>query len=160
MALKQRESRSARRSKKSLSLPSARVSLAESDILASAVAQARLVQKNSHSPYSGYKVGASLVGVSGRIFSGCNVENMSFGATICAERAALVQAIAAGERDFELLVVQTPERNPKPPCGMCLQMLSEFLKPTTKVILTGSGARIHNYRFKDLLPLAFQSAKL
>lgn len=83
---------------------------------------------NSYSPYSKFKVGASIFADSGRIYSGTNVENASYGLTMCAERAAIYAGIAAGERGFVSLCIYTPTDTTTPPCGACLQVLSEFSK--------------------------------
>lgn len=81
-------------------------------------------QRSAHAPYSGYQVGAALLTGNGQIFSGCNVENRSYGLTICAERAAVCAAMAAGAADFRWLTLVLP--GAQPPCGACLQVLSEF----------------------------------
>jgi len=87
---------------------------------------ARQVLAKSYSPYSGFAVGAALLAGDGSIISGCNVENASYGLSLCAERVALVKAVSEGYRHFTALVVFTPTQNPTPPCGACLQMLAEF----------------------------------
>ncbi|AKT43142.1 cytidine deaminase [Chondromyces crocatus] len=84
------------------------------------------VRTRAHAPYSGYHVGAAILVRSGRVFSGCNVENATFGLTICAERSALVQMVAAGERDPVAVVVATRGPSAAAPCGMCRQSLAEF----------------------------------
>lgn len=100
--------------------------------LVQAAEQARL---NSHSPYSGFKVGASVLMDNGQIYSGCNVENASYGGTVCAERVALWKAISEGAKKVQALVVVTDTDQPWPPCGMCRQVLSEFCPPEAPVIL-------------------------
>jgi cytidine deaminase len=92
------------------------------------VRAARAVRARAHAPYSGFKVGAAVRLRDGRTFAGCNVENASLGAAICAERSAMVQAVAAGARpgDLEAVAVYTGDRRLTPPCGMCLQVLVEF----------------------------------
>lgn len=91
--------------------------------------------KASYSPYSAFPVGAALLCADGSIFKGTNVENRSFGLTVCAERSALLSAVSAGKRDFIALAVATPAADyPVSPCGACRQVLSEFMKPETPVI--------------------------
>jgi cytidine deaminase len=90
------------------------------------VEAAGLARKNAHAPYSSYLVGAALLTADGRIFAGCNVENASYGATLCAERNAVAQMVAAGARDIAALVVVTEGPEPGSPCGICRQTLAEF----------------------------------
>lgn len=101
---------------------------------------ARAARGQAHAPYSGFRVGAALRTRDGRTFAGCNVENASFGAGICAERNAVVQAVAAGMRpgELETIAVYTTDRRLTPPCGICLQVLVEFGVDAT-VILAAPG---------------------
>lgn len=87
---------------------------------------AREARDHAYAPYSRFAVGAALRGKSGRIFMGCNVENLSFGLTSCAERNAVFAAIAAGEREFEAIAVVADSNHPVSPCGACRQVLAEF----------------------------------
>ena len=122
---------------------------------------ARDVQKNAHAPYSSYRVGAAVQTASGRIFSGCNVENASYGLSICAERSAIVQMIAAGEREPVALAVVTPGPAIGTPCGMCRQTLAEFAidLPIRLLVLEGElPPRITS--LGALLPDAFRAASL
>ena len=119
---------------------------------------AQAARANSYSPYSGYKVGAAILSESGEIFAGTNVENASFGATICAERGALMTFIASGHRRVCALVVTTPDRGV--PCGVCLQMLSEFVTPETPVVLAGDEMAPLRKLFRDFLPQVFESDRL
>lgn len=87
---------------------------------------ARSVREKAYAPYSHFSVGAALRTRSGRVFCGCNVENLSFGLTICAERAAVFAAVAAGEKEFEVIAVVADSIQPVTPCGACRQVLAEF----------------------------------
>lgn len=122
------------------------------------VEQAIAASKQAYAPYSSYPVGAALESASGVIYSGCNVENAAFPATICAERTALVKAVSEGAREFTRLVVVT--RNAGSPCGICRQMLYEFA-PDLHVILADFDGNIHQEaKLSDLLPLGFGPSKL
>jgi cytidine deaminase len=119
------------------------------------------VQQRAHAPYSGYRVGAALQVASGRVFAGCNVENASYGLSICAERSAIVQMVAAGEQRPVAIAVVTPGPEIGTPCGMCRQTLAEFAKdlPIRLLVTDGaSPARITS--LADLLPDAFRAATL
>jgi cytidine deaminase len=100
------------------------------------------------------RVGAALEGRSGKVYIGCNVENSSFGLTICAERAALFRAIAEGEREFRRLVIYTPDGGPLSPCGACRQVLAEF-SPRLRILSVGRGGLRREFNLADLLPEAF-----
>jgi cytidine deaminase len=130
---------------------------AESSLLDQLVQRAKAVRENAHAPYSRYRVGAAIATKRGRIFEGCNVENASFGATICAERGAIMQMVAAGERDLVACAVVTEDGGS--PCGICRQVLSEFARDIP-VVLVGAdspeGESGHVVQLADLLPLAFQ----
>ena len=108
---------------------------------------------NAYAPYSGFTVGAAVRTKSGAVFAGCNVENASYGATICAERAALAAAVAAGERELVALVVASGAKSPTPPCGICRQCLAE-LAPNLP-IRSYAGDAHSEYDLASLLPDAF-----
>jgi len=115
---------------------------------------AEAVSRNAYEPHSGLHVGAALRGRGGRVYRGCNVENASLGLTICAERAALFHAIAEGEREFDGLVIYTPDREPLSPCGACRQVLIE-LAPDLHIISIGRGGKRAEFELRELLPHAF-----
>lgn len=120
------------------------------------IRQALSVREKAYAPYSGYQVGAALLVADGRIFTGCNVENASYGATICAERVAATSAVAAGEREFVALVVATDGPNPAPPCGICRQFLSEFA-PKLPLYLVNLQGKVVQGNLEQYLPEAFLS---
>jgi cytidine deaminase len=128
----------------------------ERNLVEAAVEAAR----NSHSPYSHFRVGAALLTDEGLIFCGCNVENASYGLTICAERAAMATAVSAGHRRFSMLAIAAGKRRAVPPCGACLQVLAEFCGPRLPILLAplDDPTRIERVTLRDLLPKAFSLA--
>ena len=119
---------------------------------------ARSAAGQAYCPYSRFRVGAALLADDGRIITGCNIENASYGATLCAERVALATALAAGIRRFTALAIAAGERTPAPPCGICRQMLSEFVAPGFPihcVNLTPGDAPAAHHTLGQLLPSAF-----
>ena len=119
------------------------------------LALAREAMKNSYSPYSHYPVGAALLAKDGRIFLGCNVENASLGATICAERTAFVKAVSEGAREFEAIAVAAGD-TPGWPCGICRQFMSEFA-PNLRILVTwGEGAHVEKSTLQQILPHQFE----
>ncbi len=122
------------------------------------IGKATLAQKKAYPPYSHYYVGAALLTKSGKIFTGCNVENASYGLTICAERTAVFKAISEGEKDIEAIVVITKDGGM--PCGACRQVLNEF-NPQMIVIAADEQGKIHFEKpLSHLLPSAFGPANL
>jgi cytidine deaminase len=117
--------------------------------LAAAAWQARA---NAYAPYSKFAVGAALLAADGRVFAGCNVENLSFGLTICAERNAAAAAVAAGARGFLALVVAADTGTPVSPCGACRQVLAEFGDFPVRAVTRGGA--VFAARLSDLLPRA------
>ncbi len=107
--------------------------------------------ENAYAPYSGFAVGAAIEAASGRVYTGCNIENASYPAGICAERTALFKAVSEGEREFSKIAVTSP------PCGICRQALAEFGDPD--VIFTQGGAVVSE-RLSRLLPLGFLKTQL
>jgi cytidine deaminase len=118
---------------------------------------ARLAREAAYAPYSHFSVGAALLASNGRIYPGCNVENASFGLTICAERTAVVQAISQGARDFSAVAVVT--QNGVTPCGACRQVLAEF-NPDMQVIVADMAGHYRVYYLTELLPAAFVPEQL
>lgn len=117
------------------------------------IQMAQEVRTKAYVPYSHYQVGAALLGKSGRVYLGCNVENASFGLTMCAERNALGAAIAAGEQEFVRLAVVGSEEIPAYPCGACRQVLAQFA-PDLDVICV-CGDKIERHPLHKLLPYSF-----
>jgi cytidine deaminase len=118
------------------------------------IAAARAAMANAYAPYSKFHVGAALLCSDGSIVSGCNVENASYGATICAERGAIMTAVAAGKRSFDAAVVITRGPDPASPCGMCRQMLYEFA-PRLPILLVAETGAQRLVRLDEILPGAF-----
>ncbi|MGQ9889991.1 MAG: cytidine deaminase [Aggregatilineales bacterium] len=123
-------------------------------LIAAAIAAAR----HAYAPYSQYPVGAALLAASGRVYTGCNVENAAYPAAICAERTALVKAVSEGERRFEALAVATGDGGA--PCGLCRQMLYEFAPDLTVHIADFDGRLLHTAALTELLALGFGPAHL
>jgi cytidine deaminase len=122
------------------------------------VAAADEVRANAYAPYSGFGVGAALLAADGRLFAGCNVENASYGLSVCAERHAVAAAVAAGVRHFRALAVVTPASPPAPPCGACRQVLVEF-GDLAVILASPDGRREHTTVF-ELAPRAFRALDL
>lgn len=117
------------------------------------VTVARGMLRRAYAPYSGFRVGAALETESGEVFSGCNVENASYGLTICAERVAAVKAVSAGHRRFRRLVVATEGDRATAPCGACCQFVAEFGDDTR--VHSISNKETQSWSLKDLVPHAF-----
>lgn len=130
--------------------------MGENETLISAARQAR---ENAHAPYSNFRVGAALRASSGRIFGGCNVENATYGLTVCAERVAIFKAISEGERGFEAISVVTDTDALTPPCGACRQLIWEFCGDVP-VILANLKGKTEVLAMRDLFPKPFDSSNL
>ncbi|MDH7577301.1 MAG: cytidine deaminase [Bacillota bacterium] len=115
--------------------------------------QAKKASQNAYAPYSRFPVGAALLGEEGTVFTGCNVENASYGLTLCAERVALVKAVAAGVRRFAALAIWAPVASW--PCGACLQSLAEFA-PRLRIVRGGDNFEKEVKNLEELFPAAFR----
>ena len=129
------------------------------------VKKAYEAQKFSYSPYSGFQVGAALLAKSGKVYTGCNIENAAFSPTNCAERTAFFKAVSEGETDFKAIAIvgnkkdaPAEEWNFCAPCGVCRQVMLEFVNPEEFVIILGKGKEIKEFTLKELLPESFSPA--
>jgi cytidine deaminase len=116
----------------------------ESDLdpaFAELVAAARAARAHAYAPYSGFAVGAALRSAGGALYSGCNIENASYGATLCAERVAVARMVASGDRVITAIAVYTDTEPPAMPCGLCRQVLHEFGRAVTVVVAGPKGSR-------------------
>lgn len=120
---------------------------------------AKQSRENAHAPYSNFRVGAALRATSGRIFGGCNVENATYGLTVCAERIAIFKALSEGERGFDTIVLVTDTDTLTPPCGACRQLIWEFCGDIP-VILTNLKGKTEQIQMRDLFPKPFDSTNL
>lgn len=123
------------------------------------IAAARLARAHAIAPYSHFKVGAAVLTSAGRVYSGCNVENASYGLTMCAERVALLKALSEGERDFVAVAVVADTETPTPPCGSCRQLLWEFCGDVPVLLATPSQIAAR-HQLRELLPLPFDDRLL
>jgi cytidine deaminase len=123
------------------------------------IAAARTAREHAHAPYSNFRVGAAVRAKSGRIFTGCNVENATFGLTLCAERVAIFKAISEGERGFDAVAVVADTGALTPPCGACRQILWEFCGDA-EVILANLNGKVERFRMSALLPKPFDQSFL
>jgi cytidine deaminase len=116
--------------------------------------QAKQASERAYCPYSKFHVGSAVLTSDGKIFSGCNVENASYGLTICAERNAIFQAVATGAVDIRAVLVYTPTDKPTAPCGACRQVINEF-GPEADIICVCAGKETIRRKLSDLLPEPF-----
>lgn len=123
------------------------------------VEQALKVREHAYAPYSKFFVGSALLGESGRVYLGCNVENSSYGLCVCAERSAVARAITDGEQRFKGIVVATQSEPPSPPCGMCRQTLAEFALHMPVLLVNPQGSRVET-SLDELFPMSFTNEYL
>ncbi|MBR6736390.1 MAG: cytidine deaminase [Oscillospiraceae bacterium] len=131
------------------------------------IALAIKARKNAYIPYSHYAVGAALIAGSGKVYTGCNIENAAYGPTNCAERTAIFKAVSEGEREVKVLaVVAAPESQDSPfgsyalPCGVCRQVMSEFAADDMRVLLAKSEDDYLDMSIDEILPLRFSAKEL
>lgn len=117
------------------------------------IKMAREAAQSAYAPYSHYKVGAAVLTKKGTVYTGCNVENASYGASNCAERTAIFKAVSEGETEFTKIAVIATDGSAAYPCGICLQVMQEFM-PEGKILIELKG-RVVSYNLKDLLPYGF-----
>ncbi|HBT50499.1 MAG TPA: cytidine deaminase [Petrotoga sp.] len=120
--------------------------------------EAMKTRENAYTPYSNFKVGASLLSDNGEIFSGCNVENASYGLSLCAERNTIFSAVARGERKFKAMLIVAEGEAPVKPCGACRQVMAEF--GDFDVYLANTKGKIEKTKVSELLPNAFSPKDL
>ncbi len=130
--------------------------MSEFDALISAAKAAR---EKAHAPFSNFKVGAALRTASGKVFGGCNVENATYGLTVCAERVAIFKAISEGERNFDAIAVVTDTDALTPPCGACRQLIWEFCGDVP-VVMSNLQGKVEQLRMSQLFPKPFDSSNL
>ena len=119
---------------------------------------ARAAQQSAYAPYSKYRVGCALETVEGLVYTGCNVENASYGATLCAERVAIFKAVSEGHLKFRRIMICTDSSVPAAPCGLCRQVMSEFCDPDLEIILCGANETERHFRLAELLPHPFNQS--
>ena len=125
------------------------------------IAKAREAKEFSYSPYSGFRVGAALLGKNGKVYQGCNIENAAYTPTNCAERTAVFNAVSQGVREFEAIAVVGDGEDCLAPCGVCRQVLMEFVNPSEfYVLMAGSGEQYKKMTLEELFPAAFSPANL
>ncbi len=132
----------------------------EKEILSQLISEALSMRKHSYAPYSHFAVGAALLTEGGRIYTGCNIENAAFGASVCAERTAIFKAVSEGERSLRAIVIAGAPQGQDPaeicpPCGTCRQVMKEFAGPDFKVILAVSEEEYKIFDMEEILPLGF-----
>jgi cytidine deaminase len=123
------------------------------------IAAAKKARENAHAPFSNFKVGAALGAASGKIYGGCNVENATYGLTVCAERIAIFKAMSEGERKFGAIAVVTDADALTPPCGACRQLIWEFCGDVP-VVMTNLKGQVEVVRMRELFPKPFDSSNL
>ena len=124
------------------------------------IEKAKQAKNFAYVPYSNFKVGAAILLKNGEIYQGCNIENISFTPTVCAERTAFFKAISDGKLEFEAMAVVTDDDQISTPCGVCRQVMAEFVSTDFPVILSNGKNEVLELTFADLFPLPFSSNRL
>lgn len=114
------------------------------------------IREKAYVPYSNFQVGAAVRMKSGKIYTGCNIENAAYPSTCCAERVAIFKAISEGENEFVEMAVAADTKRPVPPCGTCRQVMSEFFKPEMTIHLTNLNHDVQTLTTEEILPFSFQ----
>ena len=127
----------------------------EKNIIQDLIRRAMKAREYSYSPYSNFSVGAAILSESGKIYTGCNIENSSFGATICAERCAISKAVSEGHKNIQKIAIVSSSGDFTPPCGICRQVMEEFMADGTVVL--SNGKEIKEYTVRELLPAGFSA---
>lgn len=128
-------------------------------VIARLLEAAQQAREAAYAPYSGFRVGAAVLTASGRVYCGCNIENASFGATVCAERVAVFTAVAAGDRNPQALAVVADTPEPITPCGLCRQVLAEF-NPACVILMANLHRQLRQASLAELLPQPFYTRDL
>lgn len=132
--------------------------MVDENTVARLIRAARDVQERAYAPYSHFRVGAALLGEDGTVYTGCNVENASYGLTICAERNAIFHAVACGCRHFTALLITGDSKDLTAPCGACRQVMAEFSIP--EIILARPDDSYETFTLQQLLPLNFDESSM
>ena len=132
-----------------------RENLLNDDMRIDLIKSAIKASQNAYAPFSNFKVGAALLAENGEVFLGCNIENSSYGATICAERTALVKAVSDGTRSFSAIAVVSDKNQMTYPCGICRQFMFEFM-PDAEVIVSDLAFNFKTYKVSELIPHGFR----
>jgi len=122
------------------------------------IEEALKAKKHAYAPYSNFRVGAALIDVDNKIYTGCNIENISFGATCCAERVAIFKAVSQGQKAFKAIVVVSDSKDFTFPCGICRQVMVEFKIP--KIIVANFNGQFKEYNLEGLMPYAFDNLNI
>lgn len=130
------------------------------EVLETLVDKAKAVRKNAYAPYSKFKVGAAVLADNGEIYTGVNVENASYGLTICAERVAVFKAVSEGAKQIKAVAIVADTDAPVPPCGACRQVLLEFAAKECKIVMTNLQGKKMIKTIDELLPYSFTSGVL